>query len=111
METGEPIRVWEHPGARRVRRWRNGHAGAFGCVHVAVGVLPDGRWFVERGEKARAYPDEAHARVVASNLMTGSAEWREVPAELGPDGRPTAPGWVRRGGEWHRDEAAAPTPS
>lgn len=103
VDRGEAIRTWEHAGLRRVQRWRWGHASASECVHVTVGVLPDGRWFAERGERARAYLGEADARAVAGNLMADREGWREVPAELGPDSRPTAPGWVRRGGEWFRE--------
>lgn len=103
LERGEAIQVWEHIGARRVQRWRWGHASSSDLAEVAVGVLPDGRWFVERSQKARAYSGEQLARVVAGNLMARRDGWREIPAELGPDGKPTQPGWVRRGGEWFRE--------
>ncbi len=103
VERGESIRTWEHPGLRRISRWRWGHASGSECVHVEVGVLPDGRWYAERGGVARAYPDEGDARAVAGNLMADREGWREVPAVLGPDQQPKEPGWVRRGGEWFRE--------
>lgn len=103
VERGEAIRVWEHVGARRVQRWRWGHTSGSEAVQVALGVLPDGRWFVERGAKARAYDEEQDARVVAGNLMADREGWREIPAELGADQQPLQPGWVRRGGEWFRE--------
>ena len=103
MEQGAAIRVWEHPGARRVRRWRSGHISAADCVHVSVGRLPSGWWFAERGAEARVYRSEADALGVAERLRQGRDGWREVPAEMGPDGRPASPGWVRRGGDWLRE--------
>ncbi|WP_174526394.1 hypothetical protein [Micromonospora maritima] len=103
MEEGQLIRVWEHPGARRIRAWQSGHTSASDSLHVYVGRLPSGWWFAERASYARAYATEAVALEVAEVLKEVRDSWREVPAELGPDGRPTAPGWARRGGEWFRE--------
>ncbi|MBQ1047840.1 hypothetical protein KBX50_05125 [Micromonospora sp. C51] len=104
LERGEEIRVWEHPGAVRVQRWRSGHPTGSDCLHVAVGQLPDGRWFAERGTRARVYPHEQDARTVAERLKAGRGDWCEVP-QIGADARPVAPGWVRRGGSWVRAAA------
>ncbi|MFI7608769.1 hypothetical protein ACIBTV_27165 [Micromonospora sp. NPDC049366] len=109
VERGEPIRIWEHPGARRTRRWQSGHTAASDCVHVAIGQLPppDGRWFAERGIETRAYGSEAAALVVAERLRAGRDDWREVPAEVGADLQP--PGWHRSGQNWMPDEAVPPS--
>lgn len=68
---------------------------------VTVGVLADGRWYVEAtGSQVQPFPDEAAARAAVAEL-TGDG-WAETPANLGPDGRPTEGGWVQRGGYWVR---------
>jgi hypothetical protein len=68
--------------------WRHGHAASWQCVHVTVGVLPDGRWYAARTGRdsgARAYGLESQARQVAGQLMAQIGEgWVEVPLPAGP---------------------------
>jgi hypothetical protein len=102
MKQGALIRVWEHPGARRTRRWQSGHTSASDCLHVAVGRLPNGWWFAERGSQAWAYDTEAVALQEAERLREEREDWREVPAEVGANLSP--PGWIRRGQTWFRGQ-------
>ncbi|MFG3710869.1 hypothetical protein [Micromonospora sp. NPDC047730] len=108
MEFGELIRVWEHPGARRIRRWQSGHTSGSDCLYLAVGRLPNGWWFAERGSYARAYPREEVAFEVAERLREVRDDWREVPAEIGADLNP--PGWRLSGQTWFRtDDSDTPS--
>lgn len=109
LERGEAIQAWAHPGLRRVRRWQSGHPAASDCVHVLLGQLPDGRWFAERAERARAYGSREAAEVVCRRLMADRDDWEEVPAQLGPDNRPIEPGWTRSGQRWMRIQKAQPS--
>lgn len=66
-------------------RWRTGSVQGWQAVQIAVGILDDGRWFVERiGQvhgRPRAYSSKAAAWQVVRNLMAAEAgvEWERVP--------------------------------
>lgn len=88
VDRGEPVDLTWTFGVRRVQRWRHGLPAGWQCVHVAVGTLPDGRWFAERtglGGGARAYATEVQARQVARQLMAERGDgWVEVSDPAGP---------------------------
>jgi hypothetical protein len=66
-------------------RWRTGPVQGWQAVQIAVGVLDDGRWYVERiGQihgRPRAYSTKGAAWQVVRNLMAAEpdADWERVP--------------------------------
>jgi hypothetical protein len=91
----------EH-GVGRVKAWQCAPPESYRCRTISIGTLAGGRWWANHtGVHGGAFlcRDRAHAQEVADGWMDGG-EWWEVPAEFGPDGQPTEPGWVRRGGSW-----------
>lgn len=83
MRDVERIDLGRLPHAQR-QRWRNGGEWDETAVKIAVGVLSDGRWYVERyrlgGEqKTLAYGTERLARGTARRWMrTIGGEWVEA---------------------------------
>jgi hypothetical protein len=82
---GEPIALeWVYE-KRHVQRWLHEGAGPHDRARVAVGILPDGRWFSSTTERGRAtngwaWPDEASARQHAAELRAErEGEWTELP--------------------------------
>lgn len=93
----ERVQLHLEYGMDRVKAWAWGNPAAWSYRRVTIGTLADGRWFAG----AVVCRDRAHAEQVAAGWMTGDG-WRETPASYGSDGKPTTPGWVRRGGDWFR---------
>lgn len=108
-DDGEQIEPWLLHHAHRIQRWQQGHTTHWASRHVILGRLPDGRWYVDHTDPTigcRAYPSEQQARDTIRRI-TASGDWREVPANFGPDGKPIGEGWTRRGGSWVRDDYSA----
>jgi hypothetical protein len=84
LERGEPIDL-SKVGHECRARWRTGSVETWRSVQIAVGVLDDGRWYVERiGQvqgRPRAYSTKTGAWQVVRNLMAvePDARWERVP--------------------------------
>jgi hypothetical protein len=103
VEGGEPIQAWLVGPVIRLRRWYHEPPDPHLRRWVTVGRLDDGRWFVEIGERCRAYTDEATAQDVADREMAGAGPWVEIPAAYDAHGQPATPGpWARIGAGWRR---------
>jgi hypothetical protein len=98
-------------GVTRTAGWRCAPPESYRCRYIYVGYLADGRWFADHtGMRGGAYlcDDQAAAEALAGSWRVGG-DWWDTPAQYGADGKPTEPGWVRRGGTWFR-EVGAPGP-
>lgn len=106
MERGEPVELSALHGVRRVARWHRADRNPHAELTVAVGQLPDGRWYVDLSgpnRQTRAYPGEGQAWDVARRLMANTSGWVEVPAAYDADGQPATPGpWEKIGSVWRR---------
>lgn len=106
-------------GKLPLRRWAHGGQQSYRSTTVSIGRLADGRWYAERHgsqadvddrqQGACVFADDDRGEVLAGRLaerwMDGDG-WRPVPAQFGPDAKPSdGLAWVRRGADWFLDEA------
>jgi hypothetical protein len=105
---GEPIELHLIYGLRRIQKWRHSPVGGWQSYSIALGQLPDGRWYTDTTQRAVnpsswAWPDEETARRHLAELTAAHDDWIEVPAALDALMRPATPGpWVKVGSTWRR---------
>jgi hypothetical protein len=105
---GEPIQLHLIHGLRRVERWRHAALGGWQSYSIAIGQLPDGRWYTDTTQRAVnpcswAWPDETSARAHLAELKAAHDDWVEVPAALDALMKPATPGpWIKVGSAWRR---------
>jgi hypothetical protein len=76
---GEPVDLLNIYGKTRVHRWRTGIAGTWREATISIGVLPDGRWFLDSRHHKLAFTDEEEAQDAAREVMAGhGGEWVEM---------------------------------
>jgi hypothetical protein len=76
---GEPVDLLNTYNKVRIHRWRTGAVGTWRETNVAIGVLPDGRWFLDARNHKLAFRDEEAAQDAARELMAEhGGEWVEV---------------------------------
>ena len=73
-------------------RWRSGPPGSYRERFIRVGLLADGRWFVDmngQGGDCRAYRTKAEAWAVIQRLMQafGEQPWEQISCYGTPLGR------------------------
>lgn len=103
----EPIDLLHHPGHRRRRAWACGAPASWQYREVAVGQLPDRRWYASRSggqgwSFAGLAADERQAlKALRSWMARVGGEWRPTPAIFSDTGAP-ADGlpWWKSGGTW-----------
>lgn len=79
---GEPVDLLNTYGRTPIHKWRYGAVGTWREKNLTIGILPDGRWYLNGLGKALAYDDEETARHEADELMTEHGDgWVEVDPE------------------------------
>jgi hypothetical protein len=84
VERGEPVDLSRISHECRAK-WRTGAVGTWRQVQIAVGLLDDGRWYVERigriHGRPRVYSTKAAAWAVVRHLIAvePDARWERVP--------------------------------
>jgi hypothetical protein len=84
MFRGEPIELHRVRHDCRARWDRPGNRGGPFAAAISVGMLDDGRWYVDVigqvNHRPRAYPSREHAWTVVRNWMRHlGGEWERIP--------------------------------
>lgn len=88
VDRGEPVRLWEQSPYREVCRWVTSPWDVDQRQSVAVGELPDGRWYVSHTGRhvvaqTRAYATREVAERIADQVMAAAGvQWRHGASDL-----------------------------